>query len=148
MAGHGSANGFRYRDTLSALDVPEIEESFADALTGIEHAAGGIDSDLGDWSGHAPALSAYAMWAVYALMAHNVIDAAETRCRLGHLAALQRTPGIRSERGLGWLAPPWWGSTIHVRHQHLLVAKNPVRYTAATFSCGLFMETNSEVTAI
>lgn len=114
----------------------------------IERTAAGIDSDLGEWVGHAPALSAYAMWAVYALKARNVIDNGETQRRLGHLASLQKTPGMRSERGAGWLAPPWWGSTIHVHHQHLLIAKRPGRYSTTTFSCGMFTEATPEATGI
>ena len=54
MASHGSADGFRYRDTLRVLDVPEIEEALADSLTLIERAAAGIDSDLGTGPANLP----------------------------------------------------------------------------------------------
>ncbi|MBU8813641.1 hypothetical protein KL953_32720 [Mycolicibacterium goodii] len=132
VAGAGSTDGFRYRDTLSALDTPEVLQASALALTATENLADNPDSDLGQWAGHGPALSVYAMWAVYALEAHAVITHAEAVKRLKHLADLQRV--IHYGRSAGWLAPPWWGSTIHIQHQQALTSKDPVRYPPAAFT--------------
>lgn len=111
---------------------PEVLQASALALAATENLADNPDSDLGQWVGHGPALSVYAMWAVYALEAHAVITHAEAVKRLKHLADLQRV--IHYGRSAGWLAPTWWGSTIHIQHQQALASKDPVRYPPAAFT--------------
>jgi hypothetical protein len=138
VPGLGPTNGFRYRDTLRVLDVPEIEEAYELALSTVEKFARSSDNDLGEWTGHGPALSVYAMWAVYALEARRVVDVAETKDRLKYLTDLQRI--IHYGRSAGWLAPPWWGSAIHVQHQRALIAEDPARYAPGIFARGTFLE--------
>lgn len=139
VAGLGPTDGFRYRATFGALDVPEIAQACDLALTAVQRYAGrgGVESDLGEWAGHGPALTVYAMWAVLALESRRVLDVAETRDRLKLLADLQRK--VHRGRSGGWLAPAWWGSEVHAAHQELLIAADPGRYSAGVFSRGSFV---------
>jgi hypothetical protein len=132
----GAQGGFRYQDSLKALDIPEVVEVYDLALAAIEGFAASSDSDLGMWTGHGPALSVYAQWAVYSLETYRVIDVREAKHRFKHLAELQRA--IHYGRSTGWLTPPWWGSEVHAQHQGALIARAPDRYTADVFTRGLF----------
>lgn len=135
VAGRGSTDGFRYRDTFKTLDVPEIMQAYCAAWAAVKrYAAGGADSELGEWAGHCPALSVYAMWAVLALEAHQIVNADETNGRLKLLADAQRK--VHRGRSAGWLAPPWWGSEVHATHQAMLIAAEPGRYSASVFARG------------
>ena len=135
VAGRGPTDGFRYRDTFRALDVPEIVQAYGSARAAVErYAAGGSDTELGEWAGHCPALSVYAMWAVLALEGHQILDGGETRARLKLLADLQKM--VHRGRSAGWLAPPWWGSEVHATHRAMLIAAEPGRYSASAFAQG------------
>ncbi|OKH83351.1 hypothetical protein EB73_07270 [Mycobacterium sp. SWH-M3] len=129
--GRGADNGHRYRDALHTLDTPEIIEAHDVSLLAIERYAGDPGSDLGEWTDHAPALSVYNMWAIYALKEHGVIGAEDVNRRLKLVAELQRV--IAYGRAAGWLAPSWWGSDAHRQHQRALIARDPDRYTVENF---------------
>ncbi len=140
-AGGGPLDGYRYRSSLRLLDVPEVQESCDEALALVEALAVDQRTELHDWAGHGPALSAYAMWSVYALRDHGVITEAESKPKLKRLAKLQQKdglypgyPGIHYGRSTGWLAPPWWGSEIHEAHRQLLAVRAPGRYPVGSMN--------------
>lgn len=131
LAGLGPTNGYRYRDTLQVLNTPEITQAHQLALAALRSAATGDDSGLDQWHGHAPALSVYAMWAVYVLEDRKAITADETRHHLAELAGIQRL--VHHGRSSGWSAPPWWGTGIHAQHRAALIAHDPENYSPQTF---------------
>lgn len=140
MSGRGSTDGYRYREALRPLHVPELTEAFEQALHKVSALAADPGAELDEWNGYGPALSAYAMWAVYALRDRGVFDGQETKDRLKQLAEFQLADvngayrGIHYGKTTSWEAPPWWGGPIHVQHQVELIARAPNRYSEATFS--------------
>lgn len=131
--GLGPDNGFRYRSALLPLDIPELREACGLALAAVERLAERSNSPLGEWAGHGPALSVYAMWAVYALRDSGSITRDDAVVHLRRLTELQRV--IHYGRSAGWLAPPWWGSAdIHQSHQQALIDRDGSRYSAALFA--------------
>lgn len=140
LPGGGPTDGYRYREALRPLHVPELTQAYEEALHKLSALAVDPGAELDEWHGHGPALSAYAMWAVYALRDHGVLDSEETKGRLKQLATYQLADvngpyrGIHYGKTKSWEAPPWWGGPIHVRHQVELIALAPHRYSEATFS--------------
>ncbi|SIE16481.1 hypothetical protein [Mycobacteroides abscessus] len=140
LPGGGYENGYRYRDTLRPLATPELNESYTEALALIEELAQNPAAQLGDWKDRGPALSVYAQWAVYALRDRGVLTGEEAVNHFKHLAALQQKnglyqgfPGIHYGKSIGWLAPKWWETGTHKRHQAELRKKNPAHYTKELF---------------
>ncbi|RIT36805.1 hypothetical protein D2E76_16260 [Mycobacteroides abscessus] len=140
LAGGGPHNGYRYRDTLRPLSNEDLTESHADALARIEAFAHDRTADLQEWRGHSAALSVYVQWAVYGLLARDLITRSESLRRFERLALLQQKdrlhpgyPGIHYGRPGSWEAPRWWGSDIHKQHQDELIATAPQHYSSEGF---------------
>lgn len=140
-AGGGPDAAFRYRESTRLLQEPELLQSYSEAIDRIEAYAANSSAPLDEWDGHAPALTVYAQWAVYALRNCGAIDDSETHRRLARVAKLQQRdglgrgyPGIHRGRSAGWAAPAWWGGSIHAQHRDELIRRAPERYSLTDFT--------------